>query len=263
MHLFNRSFFNLLLTAFLCGLLLSAPLQAVQFDSGVAQTPLIELYTSEGCSSCPPADRFLSGLRDHGQLWQGFVPVAFHVDYWDYIGWVDPFANPAYSQRQRRYAAEYNESTVYTPGLRKAGQEWRAWRFLGKPSLSDALEVGRLSFSVNENSVDKQNKFTARFMPSGSQFDPKQPTQLTLAILGMGVTSNVLRGENRGKKLKHDFVVLALSTFAASASDDGITYHWQGELPTTDQVVPKKAVVAWLSQGARLTPLQAVGGYLP
>ena len=85
------------------------------FESSEKPTALVELYTSEGCSSCPPADRWLSSLKDDEGLWKEFVPLAFHVDYWDYIGWEDRFADKQYSQRQRRYAHEFSEPTVYTP----------------------------------------------------------------------------------------------------------------------------------------------------
>ena len=145
----------LIIFTFLLG---ATSVQAQEFSSGVKQVPLIELYTSEGCSSCPPADRWLSGLKSSEELWSGFVPLAFHVDYWDYIGWKDPFASPEYTQRQRRYAHDYNESTVYTPGIRKAGEDWRAWRQHGSPTEPEAIEVGSLQFDVSTSGV-----FTATF----------------------------------------------------------------------------------------------------
>ena len=80
---------------------LSASAETIRFLSHDVQTNLVELYTSEGCSSCPPADRWLSKLRNSEQLWKGFVPLAFHVDYWDYIGWKDRFASPIYGARHR------------------------------------------------------------------------------------------------------------------------------------------------------------------
>lgn len=69
----------------------------VQFQSGLIQTSLLELYTSEGCSSCPPAEAWISGLKEGRRLWKDLVPVAFHVDYWDHLGWNDPFASKAYT----------------------------------------------------------------------------------------------------------------------------------------------------------------------
>ena len=76
------------------------------FESGAERVNLVELYTSEGCSSCPPADRWLSGLRRNRGLWQQVVPLAFHVDYWDNLGWRDQFADASWSERQRQYAVQ-------------------------------------------------------------------------------------------------------------------------------------------------------------
>ena len=92
------------------------------FQSGELQTTFIELYTSEGCSSCPPADRWLSQLKDDPTLWQDKVPIAFHVDYWDYIGWKDSLALPGNTQRQGQYKAENKIGFVYTPGFVINGQ---------------------------------------------------------------------------------------------------------------------------------------------
>ena len=83
------------------------------FKSSDKQVSLIELYTSEGCSSCPPADHWLNGLTDQQGLWTDFIPIAFHVDYWDYIGWQDPYAYSRYTQRQYRYQENNNIRSVY------------------------------------------------------------------------------------------------------------------------------------------------------
>jgi len=78
-----------------------------EFRSRESQTALLELYTSEGCSSCPPAEVGWSKLKTSAGLWLDFVPIAFHVDYWDDLGWPDPFATPTASKRQRAYAATW------------------------------------------------------------------------------------------------------------------------------------------------------------
>ena len=88
---------------------------------------LVELYTSEGCSSCPPADAFLTRLTTHRDLWTRIVPVAFQVDYWDHLGWTDPLARPAYSDRQRRLVRNGKARAVYTPSFFVDGQEWRGF----------------------------------------------------------------------------------------------------------------------------------------
>jgi len=221
-----------------------------RFESGVAQVPLIELYTSEGCSSCPPADRWMAKLVDNESLWRNFVPVAFHVDYWDYIGWKDKYASKQYSQRQRRYAAEFGESTVYTPGMRKAGEIWQRWRFFGSPEASKPKDVGRIVLDIAND-----RSFKAEF--SALESGEATSTQLSVALLGLNISSEVSRGENRGKTLEHDFVVLGVSTFASAEQG-----KWEGELPTPSNEAPAYAVAAWVTQGGSLVPIQATGGYL-
>lgn len=220
---------------------------AQEFVSGNKQIPLVELYTSEGCSSCPPADKWLSSLKSHQDLFKGFVPLALHVDYWDYIGWKDPFASPEYSQRQRQYAHENNEATVYTPGVRKAGEEWRTWRLWGEPTVDDSQNVGSLALEVTNN-----GKFTANF-----DGDIHYSLQLNIAVLGLGLETLVKRGENKGKTLKHDFVVLGLSRFVSVNAT-----NWSGEIERPRLDANKYAIAAWLSEKGSVKPLQAVGGYL-
>ncbi len=88
---------------------------------------LLELYTSEGCSSCPPADQFLSSLESAGVSTEQLIPVAFHVTYWDYICWKDRFANPRFDKRQRELARKNELSTVYTPQFVLSGGDYRAY----------------------------------------------------------------------------------------------------------------------------------------
>ena len=225
--------------------------QATVYQSDRFQTPLIELYTSEGCSSCPPADRWLSALKNHEQLWLGFVPLAFHVDYWDYIGWKDRFASKAFSERQRRYAVEQDENVVYTPGVRKAGAEWRNWR-----RGADLLAGSRQEVGVLRLAIDIQSGFTAHFDDLRKQ--PVSSLQLNIAVLGMGLQSEVTRGENRGKTLLHDFVVLDMIT--VSSADTG---RWSGTLPRPSINAPHYALAAWVSESGRLMPLQSTGGLMP
>jgi len=96
-----------------------------RFESGPQQTALIELYTSEGCSSCPPAESWMSRLKDSPGLWKQFVPIAFHVDYWDRLGWRDRFSSQRWTERQRRYASLWQSESVYTPAVVVNGREQR------------------------------------------------------------------------------------------------------------------------------------------
>ena len=229
----------------------------VIFDSGSERVELIELYTSEGCSSCPPADRWLSRLKQSSQLWNDYVPVAFHVGYWDYIGWKDRFAKNEYTQRQRRYAAEFGENTVYTPGVRLNGHEWRSWRRVGLniPDTGPDQTPGILKVKISE-----AGQFTASFEPNQADTNVSS-AQFTLVLLGQSLSSDVTRGENRGRKLNHDFVALANTTLSKQHNSQQIL--WSGKLPHTDVNAEEYAVAAWVSYDGRQSPIQTVGGVLP
>ncbi len=232
------------------------------FSSGETPVSVVELFTSEGCSSCPPADRWLSNLKQDPLLWKKFIPMAFHVDYWDYIGWKDPYASRSNSQRQRRYAAEYQERTIYTPGLRLNGEDWRGWRSGDDIVPSSNALAGVLSITMEEDySFDASFSAASRAFDSDSTVSSDQtlnpPVQLNVAILGMGLSQEVTRGENRGRTLKHDFVVLETSVFASAEVG-----KWSGTLQQPDINAEQYAVVAWVSPKGRQSPLQATGGLL-
>ncbi|MEH6516663.1 MAG: DUF1223 domain-containing protein [Halioglobus sp.] len=234
-------------TVLLC--LLAAPVLADQtLRSPVQQATVLELYTSEGCSSCPPADRWLSGMLDHPSLWQTLIPVAFHVDYWNYLGWEDRFATPAYGERQREYRRQGISNGVYTPGVMAGGDEWRSWR-----RRPDQVPLSKESVGVLELAPTGQ-AFEALFVPVAGT--PGANT-LHIAVLGFGMSTPVRAGENKGRELKHDFVVLGHRTFRGSAG------KWSGKLPSTSQAgqAERLALVAWVSADDRLGPIQAVGGW--
>src|SRR6476659_1367183 len=129
------------------------------FESGDTQSSLIELFTSEGCSSCPPAEKWLSALKSSSDLWKKAVPVAFHVDYWDHLGWRDRFAKPEFTSRQQRYAAAWGGDSVYTPGFVVNGKEWRGW-FGGNATPTSSTKVG-----VFRVSLGTDGKVSASYTP--------------------------------------------------------------------------------------------------
>ena len=112
------------------GALMGAPALAAQCtaQSGERTVALVELYTSEGCDSCPPADRWLSGLGAQGYVPGRVVPLSLHVDYWDYIGWKDPYAKREFSSRQRKLTQLQKLAFVYTPQVMLQGRDFRGWR---------------------------------------------------------------------------------------------------------------------------------------
>lgn len=193
------------LSALSAGLLLTpwsgALAQACSKQSPAHTVALLELYTSEGCSSCPPADRFVSGLRDAGLGADQVVPLSLHVDYWDDIGWKDRFAQPAYTERQHWLSALAASRTIYTPEIFIAGQELREWR------------------SATPDAVRRINRQPARAhiaislggrAARGLQVDVHATAagggNLFVALYENGLSSAVRAGENRGATLRHDYV---------------------------------------------------------
>ena len=165
--------------------------------SGPTLTPVVELYTSEGCSSCPPADKWASSLKDKAKAGE-LVVQAFHVGYWDYIGWVDRFAAPSHTNRQRDVAAKNNLRSIYTPQAVLNGKDWPNWG--SKPT---ANEPARASIALTQLGTDQ---FEASVIPvSVLQTSPSWSAYWT--ITEHGHNSKVAAGENAGEFLKHDFVV--------------------------------------------------------
>lgn len=213
---------------------------------------LLELYTSEGCSSCPPADQWISELKSHPGLWHMLVPVVFHVDYWNYIGWQDRFSSPEYSARQRRYARSKNLKTVYTPGFLMNGEEWRSFFGIRKLSVDSDKKAGRLALKINDMEL------TAEYNPPIPVTDTK--LILNIAVLGFDITTDVKTGENRGKELKHDFTVLGYKSIPLYKELS--TYVVMTELPDIVETAPRMAISAWVNKENDMTPIQAVGGWL-
>jgi hypothetical protein len=189
------------LALFLACTLFTLPAAGAACDarSGAERAHLVELYTSEGCSSCPPADHWLSALPDDVRL----VPLAFHVDYWDSSSWSDRFADPHYTGRQRALAAQSDSSTVYTPEVAVDGREWRSWNS-GKPNLEETARPIALALHVDMGPTLK-----AQLDATPSSGDDAANYVAWFALSEDGLSSAVRGGENRGVQLHHDHVVRA------------------------------------------------------
>jgi hypothetical protein len=221
----------------------------LHLQSGAAQTALLELYTSEGCSSCPAAEVWLTRLKDSPRLWKDFVPVAFHVDYWDYLGWKDPFAAKAYAQRQRAYASHWRSRAVYTPGFVLDGKEWRGWSGRDELPRGSDKPAGKLTARSEDG-----RRWRLRYEPATSS--PSSAFELHAALLGFDLISDIKAGENRGRKLQHDFAVLAL--VAEGSAFEGVV-----TLKSALTVSPGRlALAAWVTQRQSLAPLQSLGGWI-
>jgi len=186
------------------------PLEAAQCEarSGPHTAALVELYTSEGCNSCPPADRWLRGLGEKAEFLGRVVPLSLHVDYWDYIGWKDPFAQRRFSDRQRRLAGVQRSRVVYTPQVILQGRDFRGW-YSGAFAREVASINARPPRAAIRLQLDTGRGDTWVVEMDGELLEPRIPEPvLYLARYQSGLASSVAAGENRGRRLEHDFVVL-------------------------------------------------------
>jgi hypothetical protein len=226
----------------------------IEFHSSDGQTALVELYTSEGCSSCPPAEKWLSRLKEAPGLWSDFVPVAFHVDYWDYLGWHDKWANKQFSDRQRDYAGVWASENIYTPEFVLNGKEWHnGFGFKGAPALSEN-RTGILKINSEDNA-----HWQVKYIPAA---DASTGYDINAALLGTGLASDVKAGENAGRHLEHAFVALKLIDQPLVRTNDKFeaTFTLDAGQKTTEG---RLALAVWVTRSGRLEPVQALGGWLP
>jgi hypothetical protein len=225
----------------------------VQFQSGPKQVSLLELYTSEGCSSCPAAEEWLTRLRSSASLWKEYAPVAFHVDYWDSLGWKDNWSNVTFTERQRAYAEAWRSDNIYTPCFVLNGKEWRGWSFGSSVPGSSDDAAGELAV----RSADT-NLWVAEFIPAKLS---NTNYELHAALLAGGLNSDVKAGENKGHRLRHEFVVLNLVNSPMTGSDKVARGNFTVNLhhyPSENAL----AITVWVTRPGQLQPLQATGGWL-
>ena len=218
----------------------AAAFAACSVKSGPETAALVELYTSEGCSSCPPADVELRRIRGAMGPSATVVPLSLHVDYWDYIGWKDPFSQPAFGKRQRRLVEVNRESVVYTPHFFVGGVEVGSWRSRlpdqvraqnARPARADIAVKARVG--ADGKLVVEAEAATKASTPSAA---------LYLAVTESGLETKVPRGENAGATLAHDYVVRL----------------WIGPLPLADGAVHVRRDIALPASWNR-TRLDVVG----
>ncbi len=225
-------------------------------QSTTRRVPVLELFTSEGCSSCPPAERFFSGVMKMPGLWNEFIPVGWHVDYFDSKQWSDPWSQSDFSQRQRVYYMQSRVTWVYTPGFVLDGWEWTGFQQgKGLPSARQVERAGVLTVGTAD-----WKRWAVRYQPVGKMDDTT--LEVSLVYLGCGLKSQVKGGENSGRNLEHDFVVLKWVRIPVKR--EGLVYvgGGAGERPELEGV-ERLAVAAWLSTTGAIAPVQAVGGWAP
>jgi hypothetical protein len=178
--------------------------------SGSETAAVLELYTSEGCNSCPPADKWVSGLAPSGYKAAQLVPLAFHVDYWDYIGWADRFANKEFGGRHRTLARANGSSTVYTPQIFVNGKDIRlAFSNVKLNGTLKEINTAKPRADIGLE-LDASNPGALNLSASASLTNPSDDAQAYVAVYENKLSSNVKAGENRGVKLEHDYVVREL-----------------------------------------------------
>ena len=209
-----------------CGSLFLAGSMMEGGSPGARVPVLLELFTSEGCSSCPPADRFLEKLdREQPVAGADLIVLSEHVDYWNQLGWADPFSSQLYSQRQREYAS-HQGGEVYTPELVIDGQKG----LVGSDerevmqAVRGAARGQKAMLQVGAEKVDRQLKVTVRLS------EPADGV-LYVALAHDAMKSNVLRGENAGRGLSHVAVVYAIQKVGKVDRQSDTTHEARISLP--------------------------------
>ncbi|OHC66725.1 MAG: hypothetical protein A3H93_11115 [Rhodocyclales bacterium RIFCSPLOWO2_02_FULL_63_24] len=187
--------------------------------SGAQRAVLLELYTSEGCDSCPPADRRLSQMRSQAEYAGRVVPLAFHVDYWDRLGWVDRFASPRHTRRQYEMAGLARSRLVYTPQFLRNGRDWRS---AGSP-LDAVAELSSRASIVLELGAPSGGQLAV----DGEIAASNAAAEAWLALYENNLESQVRAGENAGKTLRHDYVVRRLIGPLALGGDGRLALRQQ------------------------------------
>ena len=187
----------------------------------------------------------MTSLKTEPRLWQDFVPVAFHVDYWDHLGWRDPCAAKTWTDRQADYSVRWKSESVYTPAFALDGKEWH------QGALTAATDqVGLLKVVLNGD------RLTASFKPAeggARRFD------IHVAQLAFAASSDVTAGENSGRKLIHDFVVVGLTN---ETLKNGAKELKLAPPSIKSKADSRTALAAWVTLAGQIEPVQAVGGWL-
>ncbi|MEM9674613.1 MAG: DUF1223 domain-containing protein [Bacteroidota bacterium] len=189
---------------------------ANNIPNGIA---VVELFTSQGCSSCPPADELLRSISEKAaEKGLAIYPLSFHVDYWNRLGWKDPYSQPAFSQRQRHYARTWQNAQVYTPQMVVNGskgfvgsRQQEAWKTIEEALSQSATTTVRLGASATDQEIEVSYQLAGEYAGQ----------QLQLALVEQEVETSVRRGENSGKKLHHSHVVREYASIKLDNSGSG------------------------------------------
>lgn len=217
---------------------------ALELNSGAKKVNLIELYTSESCSSCPPAEKYISSLKNSKLLFKNIVPVSFHVSYWNYLNWKDRYSKEKYSLRQREISKKIN-SGVYTPQILLNGKDYKK---LKRRTLISNEEVGNLKVLYDKNDIkmsliSKKNLY-------------KEQYKCFAVFMKNDVTSKITSGENSGKTLREDFIVIEDYSKRMTKNKRELYCHFK-----TKKNIKYDALAFWVQNEKTNEVIQALGSY--
>jgi hypothetical protein len=212
-----------------------AAAQACEARAGVRPPLVLELYTSEGCSSCPLADRWLSPLKAGAEV----LPMAFHVSYWNRLGWADRFASTEVTQRQHEWARAMGASNVYTPQVVAGGRDWRHW-----PTLPEAPAAAPMALALRRDG----ERVTVDVGAAAGRWTAYW------AVLEDGHRSRVTAGENKGETLAHDHVVRQYKPVTAWS---GSSQRFELQFPAAEAGRPQRVAFV-VEDAATRRPVQAL-----
>jgi hypothetical protein len=256
-----------LMPYFLSPLILASALGSARLHAAGASPVLVELFTSEGCSSCPPADAFsaeLEGTRSAAGA--EVIVLGEHVDYWNHLGWTDPYSSPAFSRRQQAYAAAFGLTSVYTPQMvidgasEKVGSDRNGVR----QAIAEAAGRPKATVSLGPAQGDGGQACPLWIKVEGLRPGPAEtPVALYLAVAEDRLESQVARGENAGRRLTHAAVVRRLTRIAVLGPGEG-SYATTVRVPL-DPAWKRKDLraVAFVQSEARGRILGAASARLP
>ncbi len=213
------------------------PVSAHAQDNAV----VVELFTSQGCSACPPADRMLGELAERDDV----IALALHVDYWDYIGWADTFASPQFTQRQQSYGRVAGSAVVYTPQMIIAGQD----HVVGYRPMSVADLIAEHASTPDPIAITISAASAGGYMVAATtiaQADMPEMIEVHLVAYSPHEEVEIMRGENAGRHASHYNVVRSWAVVA----------EWDGRAPFSANLAPESDLPhAVLFQAANHGPI--------
>ena len=249
---------RMLAVAVLVGGLVAGPAHgaACSATSGSRIVPLVELYTSEGCSSCPPADRWLSATFAGNPAAAAPIPLAFHVDYWDRLGWKDRFGAAAYTERQYDAMRANRARFVYTPQVLLQGRDFPEWRERGGATALAAAGALPARAEIALQAEPQPGAIAVKASARVPGITDRKGAVLYVALADSGLASDVKAGENAGVRLAHDHVV---RWFRAGPSPDANgDMRWDIAVPVPAEAGSASTIVAFVQNAKAGDVLQAL-----